>query len=102
MPCALDCSYRSSASSCLFPDWLSHVRKDTSRVKIKAIDEGELHAEEGADSTPVTYRITDKTIWSKGGKPASQDDFKAGEVVYVVPRLLPGGNIMATAVSESA
>ena len=45
--------------------------------------------------------MTEKTAWSKGGKPATKSDFKASEVVYVVPRLLPGGGIMATAVSDT-
>ena len=31
-------------------DWLSRVRKETTKVKIKAIDEGDLQAEEGTDS----------------------------------------------------
>src|SRR5207249_862075 len=58
--------------------------------------------EEGTDSTPIAYRVTEKTAWSKGGQPVTEEDFKAGEVVYVVPRLLPGGNVMAVAVSDSS
>ena len=50
---------------------------------------------EGADKAGIEYRVTDKTNWSKGGKPAAASDFKAGDRAFVVPRLLPSGGVMA-------
>jgi hypothetical protein len=82
-------------------DWLTRVRRETTRVTIVEITDESLRASEGSDNTPLAYRITDKTLWARGGQPASAADFKAGESVHVAPRLLPGGGLMAAAVSDA-
>src|SRR5688500_10484280 len=80
-------------------DWLSRIRRETTQVTIQEINEDALEAvDSGAQ---IAYRITEKTAWSKTGKPCSAADYKAGEKVYVVPRLLPSGGIMAIAISDS-
>lgn len=82
--------------------WVDRLRHETAQVTVKEIDEQSLHATEGADAAEYTYRVTDKTQWSKGGKAAAPADFKAGDKVYVVPRLLPGGATMAMAISDAS
>ena len=82
-------------------DWLQKVRKETTQVTLKEISDEALNATEGADSAEVAYRISEKTTWSRSGKPATHEDFKTGDKVYVVPRLLPSGGIFAVAVSDS-
>ena len=80
-------------------EWLSRIRKETTQVILQEIAEDEIKtAESGAE---IAFRITEKTAWSKAGKPCSAEDYKAGEKVYIVPRLLPSGGIMALAVSDS-
>ena len=83
-------------------EWLAKLRKETTLVTVKEISEDALHATEGADAAAVEYRITEKTACSKGGKPATTADFKPGSKVYVVPRMLPSGGIMAVAISETS
>lgn len=82
-------------------DWLNTVRKQTMSVTLVQVGEGELTAEEGAERNPVTYRFTDKTLWGKSGKDASEKEFKPSETVYIVPRLLPSGGLMATAIADT-
>jgi hypothetical protein len=82
-------------------EWLDRLRHKTTLVTIKEINDDTLSATEGADAAEVEYRHTDKTQWGKAGKPASDADFKPGDKVYVSPRLLPGGGIMAVAVSDA-
>jgi hypothetical protein len=83
-------------------EWLERVRHATTRVIIKEITEEYLHAREEADPAEIEYRITANTQWSRGGKPASPSDFKPGESVYVAPRLMARGRILAIAVSDAA
>jgi len=82
-------------------EWLSRIRRETTQVAIREITEDYLQAAEGTDQAAIEYRITGKTAWSREGRPASPGDFKAGERVHVVPRLLPGGGLMAVAVSDT-
>jgi hypothetical protein len=84
-------------------EWLNKLRHDKETlVTVKEITEDTLHATEGADAAAVDYRITEKTSWAKGGKPATPADFKPGSKVYVAPRMLPSGGIMAIGISETA
>lgn len=80
-------------------DWLNRIRRETTQVIIQEITEDELEAVDSG--APIAYRITEKTSWAKSGKPCSAADYKAGEKVYIVPRLLPSGGVMAIAVSDS-
>lgn len=83
-------------------EWLDRVRHATTRVTIREITEDYLHVVEGTDQAEIEYRITANTQWSRGGKPVSPGDFKPGERVYVAPRLMARGRILALAVSDSA
>ena len=40
-------------------------------------------------------------MWSKNGKDATAADFKAGDKIYVLPRSLPSGSIMARAITDT-
>jgi hypothetical protein len=82
--------------------WLDRVRRETTRVTIRAVDEENLRAEEGPDASEIVYRVTDKTRWSKTGKTAGPSDYKPGDTAFVTPRLLPGGAVMAVGVSDTA
>jgi hypothetical protein len=82
-------------------EWLDHLRHETTAVTVVEATDESLKADEGADKAEVDYRVTEKTAWQKGGKPAAPADFKAGVRVFVVPRLLPSGSIMASAVSDA-
>jgi hypothetical protein len=81
-------------------NWLRAIRRDTVPATIKAIEEERLSVV-GADATLFNYVLTEKTRWSKGGKEATARDFKPGNKVYVVPRSLPNGDIMARAVADT-
>jgi hypothetical protein len=83
-------------------EWLDRLRHETTSVSVIEFTEDTLKAAEGKDKAEVDYRITEKTTWRKRGAPAAPGDFKAGDVLLVVPRMLPGGGIMATAVSDGA
>ncbi len=83
-------------------EWLSKIRREKTLVTIKEITDDALHATEGADKAEIDYRVTDKTTWSKAGKPAEAKDFKADDKVYVQPRLLPNGAVMAIAVADTS
>lgn len=83
-------------------EWLNRLRHETMAVTVVEVSDETLKAVEGADMAEVDYRVTEKTSWQKAGKPAGAADFKAGDKVFVVPRLLPGGNVMATAVADSS
>jgi len=82
-------------------EWLDRLRHETTAITIVEVSDEALKGAEGTDKAEVDYRVTEKTTWQKGGKPASATDFKAGEKVFVVPRLLPGGNVMAMAVADA-
>ena len=81
--------------------WLDHLRHDTAQAAVREVDEKDLRVVEGPDAAEFAYRVTEKTQWSKGGKPAAPSDFKAGDSVSIVPRLLPGGGTMAIAVTDN-
>jgi hypothetical protein len=81
--------------------WLDRLRHETTLVTVDTIEEETLRVKEGPDRADFAYRITEKTQWSKAGKPATPSDYKKGDAVYVAPRLLPGGSTMAIAVSDA-
>jgi hypothetical protein len=83
-------------------EWLNKLRHERTLVTVKEISDEALHAIEGTDKAEVDYRVTDKTKWSKSDKPAEPKDFKAGDKVYVEPRMLPNGAIMAIGIADSA
>lgn len=83
-------------------DWLDRIRHETTRVTILAVDSEALKVAGGADGSEIEYRITEKTLWARAGKDATPSSYKAGDVVFVTPRLLPGGAVMAIAVSDTA
>ncbi len=83
-------------------DWMTELRHNVTMVTIKTLSDDTLEATEGKDSLPVTYTVSDKTLWEKSGKQASAADFKPGDKVSIVPRSLPSGNIMASVIADTA
>jgi hypothetical protein len=82
-------------------EWLSRLRRETAAVTVQEISDDLLHATEGADNAAMDYRVTDKTLWAKDGKEAAASDYAPGDAVYVVPRLLSNGNVMAVAIADT-
>ena len=82
--------------------WLDTMRHRTTPVTISALDDDTLTVTVGVENLPFTYALNANTLWSRGGKTAQPAEFKPGEKVYVVPRALPGGDVQAKAVADSA
>ena len=81
--------------------WISGLRKTTTAAVVKVITDDTLSVTVGSDNLPLDYTISDKTRWDKAGKEVDASAFKPGDHVYVVPRSLPSGSIMARAVADS-
>jgi Cu/Ag efflux protein CusF len=79
--------------------WLRGLRSKTVAVTIKEVTEEHLVAALGPDE--ITYVVSDKTLWSKGGQDVTSDAFLPGSKVYIVPRVLPSGAFMARAVADT-
>jgi hypothetical protein len=82
-------------------EWLNRVRHEITPVTVKEIADDLLRTTEGPDAAEVDYRVTDNTLWAKDGHPVAPVDFVAGDIVYIVPRLLPGGSVLAVGVSDT-
>lgn len=81
--------------------WLRGLRKATTLAVVKLISDDILSVAIGPDSVPLDYTISEKTRWEKAGKEVDAAAFKPGDHVYVVPRSLPSGSIMARAVADT-
>lgn len=81
--------------------WLSALRKATTPAVVKVITGDTLSVAIGTESLPFDYTVSEKTRWEKAGKEVDGAAFKPGDHVYVVPRTLPSGSIMAKAVADS-
>ncbi|HZP81894.1 MAG TPA: hypothetical protein VFB21_09675, partial [Chthonomonadaceae bacterium] len=79
--------------------WLRGLRSKTVSGAIKEISEESLTLAVGPDE--LSYTLSAKTRWSRGGKEIPASEFKAGDRVFVVPRALPSGALMARAVSDT-
>lgn len=79
--------------------WLRGLRSKTVSGPIKEISEESLTLAVGPDE--LNYTLSEKTRWSRGGKEIPASEFKAGDRVFVVPRALPSGALMARAVSDT-
>ena len=82
--------------------WLSEMRKSTTPAVVTSIVDNTLSVTVGQEHLPFDYTISDKTRWEKAGKEVDAAAFKSGDMIYVVPRSLPSGSIMARAVADSA
>ena len=81
--------------------WLDDVKRNMTEAVITSLEDEELAVTVGAEKIPLAYKVSDKTTWSRNGKPATAADFKAGDKVCIIPRSLPSGAIMARAVSDT-
>lgn len=82
-------------------DWLARVRRTVTEVSLRSVSEDRLACSEGSEAVPIEYRVTPKTLWGAGGKAVGAPVGKAGDRVFVAPRLLPSGGIMAVAVADT-
>ena len=82
-------------------DWLAELRKTIVSATIKSLDEETMTVSLLKDSATFEYGVSEKTRWEKAGKESAADQFKAGDRVYIVPRSLPSGGVMARAVADS-
>lgn len=82
-------------------NWLAELRKMTMPATIALITDNTLSVKVGVEALPFDYTISDKTRWEKGGHEVDVNGFKAGDRVFVVPRSLPSGAVMARAVSDT-
>jgi hypothetical protein len=83
-------------------DWLDALRHRTAPATVIALDDDTLSVTVGTDNLPFTYVLSPDTLWSRAGRTVQPADFKPGDRVYVVPRSLPGGEVQARAVADSA
>jgi len=81
--------------------WLAAMRKTTTAAIVKLITDDTLSVTIGPENIPLDYTISEKTRWEKGGKEVDSTAFKPAERVFVVPRSLPSGSIMARAVADT-
>lgn len=82
-------------------DWLQRIRRTVTEVTVREITETRLACVEGADAAPIDYRVTGKTAWGFGAKVADASAAKVGARLFVAPRLLPGGGVMAMAAADT-
>lgn len=80
-------------------EWLTDLRKNPKAAVIKDISEDLLTVTIGG--TDAEYTVSDKTRWNRGGKEVTAAAFKAGDKVEIIPRSLPGGNVMARVVADN-
>ena len=53
------------------------------------------------DGTQVSFRVTEKTMFRKGGMPVAPAAYPPGSLAVVKPRALPSGGVMASIVAET-
>ncbi len=56
----------------------------------------------GADGKTTRFRVSEKTIFVKSGKPAKPSDFLAEAPVAVIARSSPSGSLLASHIADSA
>jgi hypothetical protein len=82
--------------------WTDGIRHNTTEGTLTRVNDESLTVAIGADKIPQSYSLSDKTLWQKGGKEAAAADFKTGDKIYVLPRSLPSGAIMARAITDTS
>ena len=80
---------------------LDAYRKKTLVGTVQDVDEKTLVVRPAGGGTPVTLRLTPKTLCRKGGADASAAAFAPGSSVAVITRGLPSGLLMAALVSDA-
>ena len=81
--------------------WIDGIRHTMTEATVTSNNDEGLTVAIGPDKVPLTFAVSEKTMWSKNGKDALSTDFKAGERIYVLPRSLPSGAVMARAVTDT-
>jgi Cu/Ag efflux protein CusF len=81
--------------------WLIHMRRDIIMAKVKEATEKNVKVEEGEDRAEFIYHVGPKSAFYKSGHAAAPTDFKPGDTIWIAPRLLPGGSVMALSASDT-
>ncbi len=81
--------------------WFTKISHDTTVCTLKKVEEGALTVAIGTEAVPMTYTTSDKTLWWKNGKAASETDFAAGSTIYISPRATVSGTLIARVVTDS-
>ncbi len=76
-------------------------RKKTLVGTVQGVDEKALVVRPAGGGTPVTLRVTPKTVFRKGGVGAGAGMFPLGASVAVLTRGLPSGLLMASLVTDA-
>lgn len=63
--------------------------------------DGFLLVEDAEGGSPITFRVTEKTMFRKGGVAVPPSAYPPGASAVVKPRALPSGGVMASVVAES-
>jgi hypothetical protein len=80
--------------------WLDKVRRGVVKGVLQGVEDNYLIIEL-PDKTRFAYRFTPKTRFERDGKPATIEDFAAGETLYLAPRLLSNLDTMLLSVSNT-
>ena len=80
---------------------LDAYRKKTLVGTVQSLDEKTLVVKPAGGGTPLTLRLTPKTLCRKGGADATAGAFAPGSSVAVITRGLPSGLLMAALVSDA-
>ena len=80
---------------------LDAYRKKTLVGTVQSLDDKTLVVKPAGGGTPVTLRLTPKTLCRKRGADASAAAFAPGSSVAVITRGLPSGLLMAALVSDA-
>ncbi len=83
-------------------DWLERIRRQPMHGTVKKLTADSLTVINSEDAKPFEYRLTPRTQWDRKGAAVQGTAYKPGDRVVVVPRPLPGGGVMALAVSDNA
>ncbi|MCL5283898.1 MAG: DUF5666 domain-containing protein [Armatimonadetes bacterium] len=82
--------------------WLERIRRQPMHGVVKELTDDFLTVINSEDMKPFEYRITPRTQWNRKGAAVRDSAYKPGDSVVVVPRPLPGGGVMALAVTDNA
>jgi len=80
--------------------WLDKVRRGVVQGKLVGVEEGYLLLE-FPDKSRFAYKLSHNTRFVRDGKPATLEEFTAGETLYIAPRLLSNLDTTALTVSNT-
>ncbi|MGC8667437.1 MAG: DUF5666 domain-containing protein [Chthonomonadales bacterium] len=82
-------------------EWILRLRSQITAITLTAVTDDHIAGTDSSGAGPIEYRVTSKTLWGKENKPAQPNEYTVGDRVYVAPRPLPSGGLMAAAVADT-